>query len=94
MCRAPYKGHERGPPLLRLVRSLKRYVEQEIVPKVAVVACGWVLDQSIKRLLPQIYVSTSVNMNMNMSNSVSIRQSARRDVPAANRTLPDVLGSG
>jgi len=92
MCRAPYKGHERGPPLLRLVRSLKRYVEQEIVPKVAVVACGWVLDQSIKRLLPQIYVSTSVNMNM--ANSVSMRQTARRDASAPSRALPDLLGSG
>ena len=34
-----YKGQAAGPPLFRLVRSLKRYVQQEICPKVAVRPC-------------------------------------------------------
>mmetsp|Transcript_4053 Transcript_4053/g.7555 ORF Transcript_4053/g.7555 Transcript_4053/m.7555 type:complete len:182 (-) Transcript_4053:710-1255(-) len=62
MCRSSYKGVRTGPPVLRSVKGIIKYLQHEVAPKLVVVAVGYMLDRSIKRILPQVYVSTSVNM--------------------------------
>mmetsp|Transcript_23779 Transcript_23779/g.51936 ORF Transcript_23779/g.51936 Transcript_23779/m.51936 type:complete len:142 (-) Transcript_23779:773-1198(-) len=51
-CRSHYTD-VKGPAVLRAVRGCVRYLKHEVVPKAMVVAVGFMLDRSIKQLIPQ-----------------------------------------
>mmetsp|Transcript_32151 Transcript_32151/g.44583 ORF Transcript_32151/g.44583 Transcript_32151/m.44583 type:complete len:160 (+) Transcript_32151:221-700(+) len=64
MCHGKYTGQARGSPVVRVTRLAWSYFHHEVAPKLAVLAVGFILDRGIKRVLPKVHVTTTIQMRV------------------------------